>query len=255
MTEGRLPTVTGADRITRSYAFDTVADALAAEACCDPSRFRTEGVHLSELSPDRGANPLRRRYVVRAEELHVVPMVTGVVVSATPGWMPWVAELFRDVKPDEAFSLRVLEEASRHVSRQAFRLHGPYPYNATSSQDWRYRETPAGYAIESGGVELSEQLDPARWPNVTSPRAAAQGRHNTVTAIAMRGKDVVGAAAASTDSDTLWQIGIDVHLGHRGKGLGAALTSRVAREVLDGAECPSTAPLSTTWPRDARPSR
>ena len=230
--------MTCADRVTRSYAFEAVAAALAAEACCDPSCFRTEGVHLSELSPDRGANPLRRRYPVRAEELHIVTMGAGVVVSATPGWMPWVTELFRDVKPDEAFSPHVLGEASRQVSLQAMRLHGPYPYNVTSSQDWRDRETSAGYAIEVGGVELSEQLDPARWPNVTSPRAAAQGRHNVVTAIAMRGKDVVGAAAASTDSDTLWQIGIDVHLGHRGKGLGTALTSRVAREVLDEGKVP-----------------
>ena len=47
------------------------------------------------------------------------------------------------------------------------------------------------------------------------------------------GNEVVGVATATTDSDTLWQIGIDVHSGHRGKGLGAALTSQVARRVLD----------------------
>ena len=95
-------------------------------------------------------------------------MGAGVVVSATRRWMPWVTELFRDVGPDEAFSLSVLEEASRLVSRQAMRLHGPYPYNVTSSQDWRDREAPYGYAVEDGSVELSEQLNPAFWPNVVS---------------------------------------------------------------------------------------
>ena len=84
--------------------------ALAAEACCDPSDLRTVGVHLSELSPDRAANPLRRRYPLREESLQLVTMGAGVVVSATPRWMPWVTELFRDVGPDEAFSLSVLEE-------------------------------------------------------------------------------------------------------------------------------------------------
>ena len=230
--------VASADRVTRVYAFDTVAAALAAEACCDPSDLRTVGVHLSELSPDRAANPLRRRYPLREESLQLVTMGAGVVVSATRRWMPWVTELFRDVGPDEAFSLSVLEEASRLVSRQAMRLHGPYPYNVTSSQDWRHLETPSGYAVEVGGAELSEQLNPAFWPNVVSPRATAQGRPNVVTAVAIRGEKVVAAAAASTDSDALWQIGIDVQSKHRGRGLGAVLTSRVASAVLARGKVP-----------------
>ena len=181
--------VASADRVTRVYAFDTVAAALSAEACCDPSDLRTVGVHLSELSPDRAANPLRRRYPLREESLQLVTMGAGVVVSATRRWMPWVTELFRDVGPDEAFSLSVLEEASRLVSRQAMRLHGPYPYNVTSSQDWRDREAPYGYAVEVGGAELSEQLNPAFWPNVVSPRATAQGRPNVVTAVTIRKRE------------------------------------------------------------------
>ena len=153
--------VASADRVTRVYAFDTVAAALSAEACCDPSDLRTVGVHLSELSPDRATNPLRRRYPIRSEDLHIVTMGKGVVVSTTPGWIPWVTDLFRNLEPDEAFSPRVLGEVSRRVSCQAFRLHRPYPYNVTSSQDWRDRQTPSGYAVEFGGAELSEQLNPA----------------------------------------------------------------------------------------------
>ena len=160
--------VASADRVTRVYAFDTVAAALSAEACCDPSDLRTVGVHLSELSPDRATNPLRRRYPIRSEDLHIVTMGKGVVVSTTPGWIPWVTDLFRNLEPDEAFSPRVLGEVSRRVSCQAFRLHRPYPYNVTSSQDWRDRQTPSGYAVEFGGAELSEQLNPAFWPNVVS---------------------------------------------------------------------------------------
>ena len=230
--------VASADRVTRVYAFDTVAAALSAEACCDPSDLRTVGVHLSELSPDRAANPLRRRYPLREESLQLVTMGAGVVVSATRRWMPWVTELFCNLDPDEAFSPRVLGEVSRRVSCQAFRLHGPYPYNVTSNQDWRDRQTPSGYAVEFGDAELSEQLDPAFWPSVVSPRATAQGRPNVVTAVAIRSEKVVAAAAASTDSDTLWQIGIDVHAEHRGRGLAAVLTSRVASAVLARGKVP-----------------
>ena len=195
-------------------------------------------MHLSELSPDRAANPLRRHYPVRAEDLQIVTMGAGVVVSATPRWIPWVTELFCNLEPDEEFSPRVLGEVSRRVSRHAFRLHGPYPYNVTSNQDWRHLETPSGYAIDLGGAELSEQLNPVFWPNVVSPRSTAQGRPNVVTAVAIHGEKVVAAAAAITDSDILWQIGIDVQPEHRGRGLAAVLTSRVARAVLDHGKVP-----------------
>ena len=159
-------------------------------------------------------------------------MGKGVVVSATRKWMPWVAALFRDVEPDEAFSLDLLSEASRRVSRCSYRLNGPLLYNVTSSQDLRAHEAPAGYTIEVGGAEMLESLDQADWPNAISSRAPAQGRYVAVAAVATQRKAVVGVATAGADSDTLWQIGIDVQPEHRGQGLGVVLTSQAARAVL-----------------------
>lgn len=43
---------------------------------------------------------------------------------------------------------------------------------------------------------------------------------------------LVGLAGASADCKTMWQIGIDVLPGHRRRGIAAALTSRLATEIL-----------------------
>ncbi len=166
-------------------------------------------------------------------------MGAGVVVAATPKWMPWVKRLFRDVQEaDEAFILRLLSEASRRVERCSLRLNGPYAYNVTSEQDLLHQSAPDGYSVEVGGAEILASLHPTGWPNAIALRRAAQGRREAVAAVAMRGDAVVGVAAASTDSDTLWQCGIDVHSEHRGKGMGAALTSHVARLALDNGRAP-----------------
>ena len=101
------------------------------------------------------------------------------------------------------------------------------------------RRTAAdGYVVEIGGGELLAGLEQADWPNAVAPRRMAQGRREAIVGLALHGNEVVGVATATTDSDTLWQIGIDVHSGHRGKGLGAALTSQVARRVLDEGRVP-----------------
>ena len=224
--------------VTRMHAAEAVVAALAAESCCSPNDFLSEGVRVFELTPGRAANPLVRRFPVLEDSLTVTSMGAGAVVAAPPKWMPWVSALFRDLDADEAFSLRVLSEASRRIEGCSLRLNGPYAYNVTSERDWVHRGAPDGYAIKVGGAELLEGLEPSDWPNAVAPRRAVQGRREAVAAVAMQGGSVVGVVSASTDSDTLWQCGIDVHSEHRGKGLGAALTSQVARGVLDEGRVP-----------------
>ena len=225
--------------VTRLFADEAGAGALAAESCCEPSDFRGEGVRVFELTHERATNPLARRFPVLQNSLTVTSMGAGVVVAATRKWMPWVSELFEDVQEtDEAFGLSVLSEASRRVEGCSLRLNGPFAYNVTLERDWVYRSTPSGYTIRVGDAELLEGLDSSDWPNAVVSRRAAQGRCEAVVAVATQDDAVVGVASASTDSDTLWQIGIDVHSEHRGVGLGAALTSQVARGVLDEGRVP-----------------
>ena len=225
--------------ITRRYAAEAVAAALAAESCCDPSDFGVEDVRVFELSHNRVSNSPARRFPILEDSLTVASMGAGVVVSATPKWLPWVSELFKDVRDaDEAFSLGALSEASRRVADCSLSPHGPYAYNVTSEQDWVHRSAPDGYAVEVGGAELLAGLEPADWPNAVAPRRTKQGRREAIAAVALLRNTVVGVATASTDSDTLWQIGIDVHSEHRNKGLGAALTLQAARAVLDAGRVP-----------------
>ena len=215
-----------------------VAATLAAEASCRPADLRAGEVRLFELAPGWRDDPLRRRFRLPEDSLAIMTMGSGVIVSATAKWMGWAADLFRDVESDDAFGPGPLGEVSRRVSRHGYRLHGPLLYSITSSQDWQPHDVPAGYAVKVGGAELVEPLDGADWPNAISPRIPTLGRRIALAAVATRHGLVVGAAATSTDSDTLWQIGIDVAAEHRARGLGAVLTSRLARAILDEGRVP-----------------
>lgn len=52
------------------------------------------------------------------------------------------------------------------------------------------------------------------------------------------GKKLVGFAGASADCEEMWQIGIDVLPEYRKKGIAAALTSRLALEILERGKVP-----------------
>ncbi len=52
------------------------------------------------------------------------------------------------------------------------------------------------------------------------------------------GETLVGFAACSADCEGMWQIGVDVLPGYRRQGIAAALTSRLALEILDRGKVP-----------------
>ena len=245
--------------VTRRYAAETVAATLAAEACCSLADLRRVGVHVTELVPDRHDSALRRRFPRREESLDVISMGAGVIVSATRKWMPLVTGLFRNVQPDDLFGMELLGESARRARGYTCRLNGPQLCHVTSSQDWRpARDIPAEYRVEVGGEELLKSVDQSNFPHTRiAPGSARQGRDVPVAAVAIHREEVVGVATGSTDSDSLWQIGIDVVRDHRGRGLGVALTSQATRAVLDQGRVPyyATSVANITSRRTAQSAR
>ena len=52
------------------------------------------------------------------------------------------------------------------------------------------------------------------------------------------GEKLIGLAGCSADCDSMWQIGVDVLPQYRKKGIAAALTSRLAMEILEREKVP-----------------
>lgn len=55
---------------------------------------------------------------------------------------------------------------------------------------------------------------------------------------AYEGERLIGFAACSADADEMWQIGVDVLPDYRRNGIASALTSRLAKEILDRGKVP-----------------
>jgi hypothetical protein len=78
-------------------------------------------------------------------------------------------------------------------------------------------------------------LNNAEWHNALS----RERRELDVLGVgAFDGDKLIGLAACSADCERMWQIGIDVLLDYRKKGIAAALTSRLAIEILERGKVP-----------------
>lgn len=78
-------------------------------------------------------------------------------------------------------------------------------------------------------------LNNAEWHNALS----RERRELDVLGVgAFDGDKLIGLAACSADCERMWQIGIDVLPDYRKKGIAAALTSRLAIEILERGKVP-----------------
>lgn len=240
--------------VTRERVHEVAASTLAAESGCRPDDFSGDGVLLRELAPRPPEDARPRRFPRFAHSLSITTMGGAVVVSATPSWLPWLGEQIRGAGPEDLFGPRILGAVSERASRRSGFLNGPVLYGCAASRDWRAHETPDGYGVTAGGAELLACLAGADWPNAISPRASAQGRRVAAAAVATSRGEAAGVATATADSDAMWQLGVDVAPRHRGRGVGAALVSRVTDSVLRMGRVPyyGTAPGNIASRRLAR---
>lgn len=94
---------------------------------------------------------------------------------------------------------------------------------------------PSPYRVEM--LEASE-LSPFYLPEWSNALCKDRKELDRLAFCAYDGEELVGMAGASADCEDMWQIGIDVLPKARKKGVGSALVSALAREILARGKVP-----------------
>lgn len=216
-----------------------VADALGAECGCSAADLAAPGMRVVERPPPR-SSPLARRYPPWEPAISVISCGRGAVVSASPQVLHEVEKVFEGGDRDVAFEAERVARATSLLAPHGLAVYGPSPRLVCGSDRWRERPAPTGVSIHlepDPSHERIERIGRERFRNAFSPRRSEE-RPTRIMALACVGADIVGAASAAEDTDTLWQIGIDVEPSAQRRGIAAALTSALARAILDAGRTP-----------------
>ena len=158
------------------------------------------------------------------------------IVAATSHWIEWACETFEGVSRDAATGQPFIDQVSAHIAKSDYQLNGPALNFVANSSDIRTNDPPSGYGLEVGGPELADGLLASDWPHGIGPESPS--RPTMFVSLAKNHRKTVGVATISADSDDVWQIGLDVAPEHRGRGLGAALTSSLGLAALAEGKVP-----------------
>lgn len=201
----------------------------AVDMNCDPADFtRTDNV-VTVSRP----HPQARRYLSLPHVCDLVTYGRNIVATAGEDYKALVEEYVSRYSVAHCF-----ETPNLHVLNDAFQKDG---YRVCFMAEYFLPDVRALQPRPcEAELRLLTQPDFAGlYTDAWSNALCADRRELDVLGVgAYRGGQLIALAACSADCDTMWQIGVDVLPEHRRQGLAAALTSRLALEILARGKVP-----------------
>jgi hypothetical protein len=215
-------------------ALATVRAVLAADLACREEDLLASEVRVV-LAEER---PGRRRFARGTRVLIIATMGDGAVVSCDAGRVAWARRELGQLDRNRLFSAPTTARIAARVEREGQMLAGPDLKLVCAREDLRPAAVPAGVEVEVVGGSAVVGLYRHEGFRHALGYLADSPRPDMLAAVARRGDRVVGVAGASADCEELWQIGVDVVPGERGRGVGRAVVGRLTGEVLARGQVP-----------------
>ena len=179
--------------MTKQEMMATVYRQLALDYNCQPEDFTRSGILFTEAKMQRG----RREMPFITPRLEVITMGKSTVVNASKSVIPYVKQKFRNKSSYEILTDKL--------------VYGANPYYLPDIEHIKPMENAA-----CSFVLLDKDLH-GLYKNKGFPNALQYD---------------CDIACVSADSQTMWQIGVDMRPAYRGNGIGVKLVNMLTIETL-----------------------
>lgn len=209
--------------MTNRDILETAMRQSAIDLNCRMEDFSAPGNRIVVSKP----HPQARKYLTLPFDCNLVSYGKAIIASVRPELRKTVMTYISRFPPEHCFetpALHILDNAL-----QPFGLQTCFMAEYFLPDLNRLEERSCDCEIRLMGPEDFQTLYLPRWSNALCEKR----KHlDLLGAGAFRNGQLIGLAGASADCDTMYQIGIDVLPEYRRKGIGSALTSRLALEIL-----------------------
>ncbi|CAN5655801.1 hypothetical protein BH09CHL1_BH09CHL1_28390 [soil metagenome] len=187
--------------------------------------------------------PGRRRFPYVDPAFTIASFGVGAVVVTSVERMSAVERMVSGRSRDELFSIPVMAEIQTFLAAHGQSLAGPSLVNICSRDRFLPAPVPEDVVVELlVGAEIQALYEYPGFERAHSYGESPE-RPDELAVVAQRDGEIIGIAGASSDSDELWQIGIDIVATERCNGLGRGIVSRLTEAIFDA----GVVPYYATW--------
>lgn len=191
-----------------------VYNQLAIDYNCQPSDFLKDDIIFTVAKKLKG----RRALPFAEPRLEVLTFGRGMIVNASDNIMDYVKSQFANKSKLEIINSPLLKSFN--------------PYYLPDLD--RFKNIKNGFC-QNKIIQRDEILELYELPNMHNALQynKKSERPEMLGVIALKDNKIAGLACASKDSDTMWQIGVDVLSEYRGTGIAVSLVNMLAEECLN----------------------
>ena len=195
----------------------------ALEFDCEPSDFLSGQPKVTISRP----HPKARKYLPLPFDCDMVSYGSNVVAQCSGEIAPIALEYLTRYPAEHALETPHLQRLDEILAPYGLQVCFMAEYFLPDVD--ALRELPCGYPLRILHQPDFAGLYKPEWSNAL---CEARKELDVLGVGAFDGDTMVGFAACSADCEDMWQIGVDVLPSYRRQGIAAALTSRLALEIL-----------------------
>lgn len=201
----------------------------AYDCSCSPEDFLS-GENKIVLSKE---NEKARNYLPLPFEFDLVTYGRGIVAQVSPRMMDIAKWYIGKYPAEHCFETPNIIALNERLAPFGYKVCFMAEYFLPDMD--ALEEKDCGYLLRVMEPEEFAPCYDGRWSNALS----RSRRHLDRLAVgAFDGDRLIGLAGCSADCDSMWQIGVDVQAEYRRKGVAAAVTSRLAKEIIARGKVP-----------------
>ena len=213
--------------MTKSQALEAAYRQLAVDFNTTPEAIQGGGIIFTPPA----LNPGRRAYSNQLPFFEMATTGAAAVIMAHEGLWPALEDWSKDAEePHWLLEFPRMRKLAEILAPHGYELTQTF-HHYLPSRDFRPAQAPEGLALQWLEREDIRRFYPnGAWPNALQSEENP-ARPDMLALLALDGDRPAAMAGISADSPALWQIGIDVLPGYRGRGLGGLLAEGLAYEA------------------------
>ena len=216
-------------KMTNQEILNAAMRQSAVDSNCDPGDFRMNTNRVVVSAKTENA----RRYLTLPFECDLVSYGNNIVASVREDLVGMVESYINKYQVEHCFETPNLHVLDDELGKYNLRICFMAEYFLPDMNC--LVELPCPYELKLLSQNDFKDLYRPEWSNAL----CADRRHLDILGVgAYDDGRLVGLAGCSADCDTMWQIGVDTLPQYRRRGIAAALTSKLALEVLDRGKVP-----------------
>ena len=177
-----------------------------------------------------------RRYIKEKPLCHMACFGKAAVVTADERCYAWLTAFVKKHDGINCFDCRQLMAINDELRKNGARLSFLSEYYLPDVMTARSRADGLNVKILEEQEIVSLYSDPRF--HMALGYSTSERRRDVLAAVAYDGDEIMGVAAASNDTDVMYQIGIDVVPSYRNRGIAATLTGMLTDEIIRRGKVP-----------------